>query len=111
MLLGDPQQLDQPLKGIHPPGAEASALGHLLGDHATIPADRGLFLETTWRCTRNLCRFTSEAFYENKLPPQPNTDGQQVIGSGSLEPRGYVDAGRASARCEQIGRGDELRVR
>ena len=30
VLLGDPQQLDQPLQGTHPPGAEASALGHVL---------------------------------------------------------------------------------
>ena len=37
VLLGDPQQLDQPLKGTHPPGAERSALAHLLdgaADHA-----------------------------------------------------------------------------
>ena len=36
VLLGDPQQLDQPQKGIHPPGAEGSAFDHLLqgpGDH------------------------------------------------------------------------------
>src|SRR5450756_2016234 len=48
VLLGDPQQLDQPLKGSHPPGAERSALAHLLaGDpgqppHATMPPERGL---------------------------------------------------------------------
>jgi uncharacterized protein len=70
VLLGDPLQLDQPLKGVHPPGAEASALGHLLGNHATIPPDRGLFLETTWRLHPSVCTFTSEAFYESKLEPQ-----------------------------------------
>ncbi len=40
VLLGDPQQLDQPLQGTHPPGAEASALGHVLGrriHHARRP--------------------------------------------------------------------------
>ncbi len=36
VLLGDPQQLDQPTQGSHPPGAERSALGHILGDRATI---------------------------------------------------------------------------
>ena len=30
VLLGDPQQLDQPLQGAHPPGAERSALAHVL---------------------------------------------------------------------------------
>ena len=49
VLLGDPQQLDQPLQGTHPPGADRSALAHVLDGLATIPPDRGLFLETTWR--------------------------------------------------------------
>ena len=56
VLLGDPQQLDQPTQGSHPPGAERSALSHLLADPAylrpdrpTIRPDEGLFLETTWR--------------------------------------------------------------
>jgi len=30
VLLGDPQQLDQPQKGIHPPGADVSGRGHSL---------------------------------------------------------------------------------
>ena len=49
VLLGDPQQLDQPLQGSHPPGADRSALAHILGRDATMPPTRGLFLETTWR--------------------------------------------------------------
>src|ERR1700721_1060398 len=36
VLLGDPQQLDQPQRGVHPLGAEVSALGHLLNGRATI---------------------------------------------------------------------------
>ena len=35
ILIGDPQQLDRPLKGSHPDGAEKSALQHLLGQHKT----------------------------------------------------------------------------
>ncbi len=49
VLLGDPNQLPQVSQGSHPPGAEASVLGHLLGDDETVPPDRGLFLEHTWR--------------------------------------------------------------
>ena len=37
VLLGDPQQLDQPLQGTHPPGADRSALAHVLGGAATMP--------------------------------------------------------------------------
>jgi hypothetical protein len=44
VLLGDPQQLDQPQKGSHPDGVNVSALGHILGPHQTIPPDRGIFL-------------------------------------------------------------------
>ncbi|HYH92345.1 MAG TPA: TM0106 family RecB-like putative nuclease [Candidatus Saccharimonadales bacterium] len=83
VLLGDPQQLDQPLRGSHPPGADRSALAHLLGDEATMPADRGLFLETTWRLHPDLCAFTSEAFYEGRLEPEAHLAVQAVLGPGT----------------------------
>jgi predicted RecB family nuclease len=78
VLLGDPQQLDQPQRGIHPPGAERSALAHVLGSAATIPADRGLFLERTWRLHPVLCAFTSEVFYDARLEPEPHLAVQRV---------------------------------
>ena len=64
VLLGDPQQLNQPLKGTHPPGAEQSALGHLLGGRDTMPADRGLFLDETWRMHPTSPPTRPSAFYE-----------------------------------------------
>ena len=67
VLLGDPQQLEQPLQGSHPPGADRSALAHLLGTDDTMPDDRGLFLAHTWRLHPEITRFTSEAFYEDRL--------------------------------------------
>src|SRR5437867_1461513 len=35
VLLGDPQQLEQPLQGTHPPGVAVSALQHVLGANQT----------------------------------------------------------------------------
>ncbi len=67
MLLGDPQQLEQPQKAAHPEGSELSALGYLLDHHETMPEERGLFLAETWRLHPAICRFTSELFYEGKL--------------------------------------------
>ena len=67
VLLGDPQQLEQPLKGSHPEGADISALEHLLAGAKTMPTDKGLFLEKTWRLHPGLCAFTSEVFYEGRL--------------------------------------------
>jgi uncharacterized protein len=80
ILLGDPQQLDQPQKGTHPKGAEASALEHLLNGARTIPADRGLFLDVTRRLHPNICRFTSEAFYEGHLHSLDGLDRQSING-------------------------------
>jgi predicted RecB family nuclease len=67
ILLGDPQQLEQPLQGSHPEGTDASALQHLLGEHDTVPAQRGLFLAETWRLHPSVCAFTSRLFYEGRL--------------------------------------------
>ena len=49
VLLGDPQQLRQPGRGIHPDGADVSALQHVLGEQEVLPADRGVFLDRSWR--------------------------------------------------------------
>lgn len=67
VLLGDPQQLPQVAQATHPGGSGASALGHLLGDHATMPADRGAFIEETRRMHPDVCRFISERIYDGRL--------------------------------------------
>jgi len=80
VLLGDPQQLDQPLRGVHPPGAERSALGHLLDGRATLPGDEGLFLDRTWRLHPDLCAYTSEVFYAGQLEPVDGLERQALEG-------------------------------
>jgi predicted RecB family nuclease len=77
VLLGDPQQLDQPLRGTHPPGAERSALAHILDGRATMAPERGLFLETTWRLHPDLCDYTSEVFYDDRLTAEPELARQR----------------------------------
>jgi superfamily I DNA and/or RNA helicase len=81
VLLGDPQQLEQPKKGTHPEGVGVSALQHMLGLHVTIPVGRGFFLPETWRLPRAIAAFTSEAFYEGRLRSKPGLERQQLIGS------------------------------
>jgi uncharacterized protein len=80
VLLGDPQQLEQPQQGSHPPGAGVSALEHILKGHPTISADRGIFLPETWRLPPAICRFTSEVFYEGKLHSLPGLEKQALSG-------------------------------
>jgi predicted RecB family nuclease len=80
VLLGDPQQLEQPLRGSHPDGADVSALEHLLNSAKTISSDKGLFLENTWRLHPKLCEFTSEVFYEGRLSSREGLEQQRIEG-------------------------------
>ena len=64
VLLGDPQHSSSRRK-THPDGVNVSALQHILGEHQTIPADRGIFLPVA--APRDVCEFTSEVFYERRL--------------------------------------------
>ncbi|MGH2375550.1 MAG: DEAD/DEAH box helicase [bacterium] len=80
VLLGDPQQLEQPQKASHPEGSELSALEYLLEGHDTMPEERGLFLGETWRLHPSICSYTSELFYEGKLGPHPGLATQVVSG-------------------------------
>ncbi len=78
VLLGDPQQLAPPVKGVHPAGSAASVLQHVLGEEATVRADRGLFLSTTWRLHPDLCEVVSEAFYDGRLESEESCRRQRV---------------------------------
>ena len=79
VLLGDPQQLEQPQQASHPPGAGASALEHLLGGAKTIAPERGLFLHQTRRLHPDICAFTAEAFYESRLTSVEGLERQAVL--------------------------------
>ena len=78
VLLGDPQQLDQPQKGVHPAGAEVSGLSHLLNGRATIEPEQGLFLSDSWRLHPDICDFTSEVFYDGRLKSRPENAQQRL---------------------------------
>jgi uncharacterized protein len=82
MLFGDPAQLEQPQKGVHPVGADVSALEHLLGDNHTLPDSAGVFLRRTWRLHPEICRFTSEAFYDGRLESVLDLELQTINGPG-----------------------------
>jgi predicted RecB family nuclease len=67
ILLGDPLQLPQVAQASHPGGSGASVLEHVLGDEATMPAERGVFLNMTRRMHPDVCRFISERVYDGRL--------------------------------------------
>jgi uncharacterized protein len=107
VLLGDTQQLEQPLRGSHPEGADASALEHVLDGAKTISAAKGLFLEKTWRMHPRLCQFTSEAFYEDRLHSQDGLENQKLVGHPWLGENGlwYVPVmheGNQNSSIEEV---------
>jgi predicted RecB family nuclease len=107
VLIGDPQQLERPLKGSHPEGAERSALEHLLGDRKTIAADMGFLLPTTWRLHPKVCRFTSELFYEGRLHSEVLTHSRLLEGHAWLEGAGLwffpvVHEGNRNSCAEEV---------
>ena len=107
VLLGDPQQLDQPTKGTHPDGTGVSSLQHILGDHKTIESNRGLFLAQTWRMHPEICAFDSELFYENKLHSKEGCKGQVIISDGEIKGSGLryvsvVHSGNKNYSLEEV---------
>jgi len=108
VFLGDPRQLPQVTQGSHPIGAAASILEHLLGDHDTVPADRGIFLDRTYRMEPAIARFVSETSYENRLEAAPNTVGNRVdspgLRGGGLVYLPVVHTGNGRSSIEEADR-------
>jgi uncharacterized protein len=76
ILLGDPLQLPQVTKASHPGGGGLSVLEHVLGQGATMPPDRGVFLRETRRMHPDVCRFISDQIYEGRLLSHPSCAAQ-----------------------------------
>ena len=57
-------------------------LAHLLGEHNTVPPDRGVLLETTWRMHPAVCEFVSRTMYDGRLHPVAGCELQTVDSAG-----------------------------
>jgi uncharacterized protein len=109
VLLGDPQQLAQPSQGTHPDGAGVSALEYLLDGHDTIPAERGIFLDTSWRMHPHITAYVSDLAYEGRLKSAPNRELQEVRPGGIVSGSGIrlVSISHTGNRARSI---EEARV-
>ena len=54
-------------------------LQHLLGDARDGRADRGIFLDVSYRMQPQICGFISDAMYEGRLRPDPRTAAHHVM--------------------------------
>jgi uncharacterized protein len=111
VLIGDQMQLSQPIKGAHPGDSGVSAMDHLMGRWPTVPPDRGIFLDRTWRMHPALCRFVSEAFYDSRLESVELTARQRLNlssnGDDALAPYGLrfvaVEHSENAQKCIEEG--------
>lgn len=107
ILLGDPQQLEQPQKGAHPEGSDVAALTHLMDGQQTIPNDKGIFLGVTYRLHPSITAFTSELYYENRLESKTGLKDLAIHGKTPFAGAGlfYVPVnhtGRQTSSCEEV---------
>lgn len=89
VLVGDPRQLPQIIQGAHPKPANLSCLDWMLGEHATVPPERGIFLPVSRRMHPDVCRFISDQVYEGRLESHPDTMRQAVRGTRFPEAGAY----------------------
>ncbi|MDO9380360.1 MAG: TM0106 family RecB-like putative nuclease [Nocardioidaceae bacterium] len=103
LLLGDPQQLPQVTQGTHPVPVDTSALAWVAGDHETLPAHLGYFLERSWRLHSALCEKVSRLSYEGRLHAQVEvTDARHLEGVRPGVHEVLVEhAGRSSSSPEE----------
>ena len=85
ILLGDQNQLEQPIQGSHPGESGQSALVYYTEGQTTIPEDKGVFLPISYRMHPGVCKFISENFYDGKLSYDEANSNQKIILPDSLE--------------------------
>jgi uncharacterized protein len=93
VLVGDQMQLSQPTRGFHPGGSGVSVLEHLLGDRATVPEDKGIFLSISRRLHPALCEFISDAIYDGRLTAAEENSTQRLVLSEDTDDEGLAPFG------------------
>ena len=84
ILLGDPQQLPQVAQALHPNASGVSVLDHVIGEHATLAEDRGVFLPETRRMHPDVADFISDQFYDGRLDCHAQTARQSTCAGTGL---------------------------
>lgn len=79
VLVGDQMQLPQPVQGVHPGETGLSAMDYAMQQHATVPPDRGILLNVSWRMHPDVCGFISDAIYDSRLTAHPSTARQGLV--------------------------------
>jgi uncharacterized protein len=101
ILLGDPLQLAQVSQAEHPGGSGASVLEHVLGEHVTVPDDRGVFISETRRMHPDVCAFISHQIYEGRLTSHSSCAQQRTEFGTGLRWIRSAHVGRSTESTEE----------
>jgi uncharacterized protein len=82
LVVGDQQQLSQPIRAAHPDDSGLSCLEYVMSGQAVVPPDRGVFLATSWRMPPVLTGVVSELFYEGQLQASSANEANRILWSG-----------------------------
>jgi uncharacterized protein len=79
----------------------------------TVRPGQGLFLPQTWRLHPEICRFTSEVFYEGRLESRPGLEHQRIegyplLGSSGLRIIPVTHDGNSNSSLEEVERIAEI---
>jgi uncharacterized protein len=85
ILMGDQQQLPQPVEGSHPLETGLSLLDYYLQGKPTIDDDFGIFLNVTYRMHSDISDFISKSIYEGKIYSHKENDKRIVQKAKELE--------------------------
>jgi uncharacterized protein len=61
-------------------------MDYAMQDHPTVPPERGILLNVSWRMHPDVCSFISDAVYEGRLQAEASTAAQRLVLSGGLHP-------------------------
>ena len=86
VLVGDQQQLAQPVQGIHPDSSGVSCLDYVLQGRATVLPERGVLLNVSWRMHPAVCDFISEFIYDGLLHSHPSAQRRRIVLQGAVSP-------------------------
>ena len=105
LLVGDQQQLSQPNRAAHPGDSGLSCIDYVMDGHAVVPADRGVFLATSWRMPPPLTQVVSELFYDGQLQAASGNSANRVSWdeqAQGLQFRPVEHSGKSTASDEEV---------
>ena len=114
VLIGDQMQLAQPVQGVHPGQSGQSCFDYLVQGEPTVPPERGILLDVSWRMHSDVCSFVSGAFYSGRLSAHPSNDQRRLVLDANadlaLKPSGLAVIEVEHQGCAQVSVEEAMRI-